>query len=41
MEEFKDEYRCIAADLRNANGQSTGPLVIDRPWDAYTDDTST
>ena len=39
MEEFKDEYRCIAADLRNANGgQSTGPLEVDRPWDAYTDD---
>jgi pimeloyl-ACP methyl ester carboxylesterase len=39
MEEFKSEYRCIAADLRNANGgQSTGPLEIDRPWDAYTDD---
>lgn len=39
MEEFKDEYRCIAADLRNANpGQSSGPLEIDRPWDAYTDD---
>ena len=39
LEEFKDEYRCIAADLRNANGgQSTGPLEIDRPWDAYTDD---
>jgi pimeloyl-ACP methyl ester carboxylesterase len=39
MDEFKGEYRCIAADLRNANGgQSTGPLEIDRPWDAYTDD---
>ena len=39
MEEFKDAYRCIAADLRNANGgQSTGPLEIDRPWDAYADD---
>jgi pimeloyl-ACP methyl ester carboxylesterase len=39
IEEFKSEYRCIAADLRNANGgQSTGPLEIDRPWDAYTDD---
>ena len=37
--EFKGEYRCIASDLRNANGgQSTGPLEIDRPWDAYTDD---
>src|SRR5271165_3951257 len=34
--EFKDEYRCIAADLRNANGgQSSGPLEIDRPWDSY------
>jgi pimeloyl-ACP methyl ester carboxylesterase len=39
MEEFKDEYRCITADLRNANGgQSSGPLEIDRPWDAYADD---
>jgi len=37
--EFKNEYRCIAADLRNANsGQSSGPLEIDRPWDSYTDD---
>src|SRR6187549_966319 len=37
--EFKGEYRCIASDLRNANsGQSTGPLEIDRPWDAFTDD---
>jgi pimeloyl-ACP methyl ester carboxylesterase len=39
MEVLKDEYRCIASDLRNANGgQSTGPLEVDRPWDAYTDD---
>jgi pimeloyl-ACP methyl ester carboxylesterase len=39
MTEFKAEHRCIAADLRNANGgQSSGPLEIDRPWDAYTDD---
>jgi pimeloyl-ACP methyl ester carboxylesterase len=39
IEEFKSEYRCITADLRNANGgQSSGPLEIDRPWDAYTDD---
>src|SRR6266436_779179 len=37
--EFKSEYRCIAADLRNANGgQSSGPLEVDRPWDSYTDD---
>src|SRR5580658_2569041 len=39
IEEFKGEYRCIFADLRNANGgQSSGPLEIDRPWDAFTDD---
>jgi len=39
IEEFKAEYRCIAADLRNANdGQSSGPLETDRPWDSYTDD---
>ena len=37
--EFKGEYRCVAADLRNANpGQSSGPLEIDRPWDLHTDD---
>ena len=37
--EFKREYRCIASDLRNANGgQSSGPLEIDRPWDSFTDD---
>src|SRR5689334_20244759 len=37
--EFKGEYRCVAADLRNAySGQSTGPLEIDRPWDAFADD---
>jgi pimeloyl-ACP methyl ester carboxylesterase len=37
--EFKGEYRCIAADLRNANGgQSSGPVEADRPWDAYADD---
>ena len=39
FDEFKDEFRVIAADLRNAKGgQSTGPLAVDRPWDAYTDD---
>ena len=37
--EFRGEYRCVALDLRNANdGQSTGPLDIDRPWDSHTDD---
>ena len=39
IEEFKGEYRCIFADLRNANGgNSSGPLEIDRPWDSYADD---
>ena len=39
IEEFKGEHRCIASDLRNANdGQSFGPLEIERPWDSYTDD---
>jgi pimeloyl-ACP methyl ester carboxylesterase len=39
MAEFKGEYRVISADLRNANGgDSSGPIEIDRPWDAYTDD---
>jgi pimeloyl-ACP methyl ester carboxylesterase len=39
INEFKGEYRCVVMDLRNANGgQSSGPLEIDRPWDAYTDD---
>ncbi len=37
--EFKDEFRVIAADLRNAKGgQSSGPLETGRAWDAYTDD---
>ena len=39
IEEFKGEYRCIASDLRNTiDGESTGPLEVDRPWDSYTDD---
>jgi pimeloyl-ACP methyl ester carboxylesterase len=39
LDEFKGEYRVIAADLRNANGgESTGPLETDRPWDSYADD---
>lgn len=37
--ELQSEYRCIAADLRNASGgQSSGPLEFDRPWDSYADD---
>ena len=37
--ELKSEFRCIAADLRTAYaGASSGPLEVDRPWDAFTDD---
>ena len=38
LDAFKDDFRCIYADLRHSNGQSTGPLEIDRPWDSHTDD---
>jgi alpha/beta hydrolase fold len=39
IEEFKSEYRCITCDLRTAwSGQSSGPLEVDRPWDAVADD---
>jgi len=39
IDEFKGEYRCIAADLRNApTGQSIGPVEADRPWESYADD---
>jgi pimeloyl-ACP methyl ester carboxylesterase len=39
LKEFKSRYRCIAMDLRNANtGKSTGPLEVERPWDAHADD---
>jgi pimeloyl-ACP methyl ester carboxylesterase len=39
IEEFKGEYRCITADLRNApGGQSTGPVEVERPWESYADD---
>jgi hypothetical protein len=33
------EFRVIEADLTNAKGgQSSGPVEVDRPWDAYSDD---
>src|SRR3989475_155399 len=39
IDEFKSEYRCITADLRNApGGQSTGPAEVARPWESYADD---
>ena len=39
MEHFKDDFRCITMDQRNAiGGQSTGPVPVERPWDAFADD---
>src|SRR6202043_372129 len=39
MDEFKREYRVVSMDLGNANGgESSGPLEIERPWDAHADD---
>src|SRR5258707_8798349 len=39
IDEFKGEYRCITADLRNApSGQYTGPVEVDRPWGSYAAD---
>ena len=36
---FGGQYRCITMDLRNATGGgSSGPVEVDRPWDAYADD---
>ena len=39
MEAFKNDFRCITMDQRNANGgESTGPVQADNPWDAFADD---
>ena len=39
MEAFKDDFRCITMDQRNANGgESTGPLAIDDPWGGFAAD---
>ena len=39
MEEFKNDFRCITMDQRNANdGQSIGPVQVEDPWDAFADD---
>ena len=38
-DEFKNEFRCITMDQRNAaGGESTGPIPVDAPWDAFADD---
>jgi pimeloyl-ACP methyl ester carboxylesterase len=39
MEEFKNDFRVISMDQRNAtNGESSGPVAVDNPWDAFADD---
>ena len=39
MEEFKNDFRCITMDQRNANGgESSGPIPADDPWGAFADD---
>ena len=36
---FKDEFRVITMDQRNAiGGESTGPVAVDDPWGAFADD---
>jgi pimeloyl-ACP methyl ester carboxylesterase len=38
-DEFKSDFRCITMDQRNATGgESTGPIPVDDPWDAFADD---
>jgi pimeloyl-ACP methyl ester carboxylesterase len=38
-EEFKNDFRIITMDQRNASGgESTGPVPVDNPWDAFADD---
>ena len=39
MELFKDDFRCITMDQRNAiGGESTGPVQVEDPWGAFADD---
>ena len=39
MEEFKNDFRCITMDQRNAiGGESTGPVQVNDPWGAFADD---
>ena len=39
MEEFKNDFRVITMDQRNATGgESTGPIPVDDPWGAFADD---
>jgi len=39
MEALNGDFRCITMDQRNANGgESTGPVQVENPWDAFADD---
>lgn len=39
MAAFKDDFRCITMDQRNANGgESTGPIPTENAWEAFADD---
>src|SRR3954471_5184659 len=39
VNELKTDFRVITMDQRNAtNGESTGPIPVDNPWDAFADD---
>ena len=39
MEVFKNDFRCITMDQRNANGgESTGPVQVNDPWGAFAAD---
>jgi pimeloyl-ACP methyl ester carboxylesterase len=39
MEVFKNDFRVITMDQRNATGgESTGPVPVDDPWGAFADD---
>ena len=39
FDEFKNDFRVITMDQRNANGgQSTGPVQVEDPWGAFADD---
>jgi pimeloyl-ACP methyl ester carboxylesterase len=39
MAEYKNDFRCITMDQRNANGgESTGPVPVKDAWDEFADD---
>jgi hypothetical protein len=39
VDQLKGDFRVITMDQRNAtNGESTGPVPVDNPWDAFAED---